>query len=237
MIISIIVGRCWEDRCYIAPEKRYFESHQSLPHYKLYLDLIAKEALKMPWTYFATQHIDEETMQRYQLELQNARIAAQAMKIYLTNLQKTGLAVQQGIEVVARDGYNMNTNQLVELQNLVDDERDRSKRVTIAGRGTSTDGGGRGRSGRGSRTTTTTGRNSTVQEASLIQTSESRSQPGQSQMNPRGGGGKGGGSRGGGGRTGSRGRGGSASETVITTDSSSSSSSFSVGNVNHSNIY
>ena len=57
------------------------------------------------------------------------------------------------------------------------------------------------------------------------------------QMNPRGGGGKGGGSRGGGGRTGSRGRGGSASETVITTDSSSSSSSFSVGNVNHSNIY
>ena len=71
----------------------------------------------------------------------------------------------------------------------------------------------------------------------MIQTSESRSQPGQSQMNPRGGGGKGGGSRGGGGRTGSRGRGGATSETVITTDASSLSSSFSVGNVNHSNIY
>ena len=234
MIISLIVGRCWEDRCYIAPEKIYFESRQSLPHYKLYLDLIAKEALKTPWTYFATQHIDEETMQRYQLELQNARIAAQAMKVYLTNLQKTGLAVQQGTEVIARDGYNMNTNQLVELQNLVDDERDRSRRVTNAGRETSRGGGGRGRSGRGSRTTT--GSNSTVQEAQLIQTSDSCSQPSQSQTNQRGGG-RGGGSRGGGGRTGSRGRGGATSETVITADASSSSSSSSVGNVYHNNIY
>ena len=34
------------------------------------------------------------------------------MKIYLTNLQKTGLAVKQGTEVIARDGYNMSTNQL-----------------------------------------------------------------------------------------------------------------------------
>ena len=170
-----IVDRCWEDRCYIAPEKVYFECRQSLPQYKLYLELIAKEALKTPWTYFATQHIDEETMKRYELELQNARKAAQAMKIYLTNLQKTGLAVKQGTEVIARDGYNMSTNQLEELQNLVDDERDRSRRAANQGKETSR--GGRGRSGKVGRTA---GSNSTVQEAPPVQTtSEFRGLPSQ----------------------------------------------------------
>ena len=169
------VDRCWQDRCYIAPEKIYFECRQSLPQYKLYLELIAKEALKTPWTYFATQHIDEETMKRYELELQNARKAAQAMKIYLTNLQKTGLAVKQGTEVIARDGYNMSTNQLEELQNLVDDERDRSRLAANQGKETSR--GGRGRSGKVGRTA---GSNSTVQEAPPVQTtSEFRGLPSQ----------------------------------------------------------
>ena len=191
-----IVDRCWEDRCYIAPEKIYFECRQSLPHYKLYLEIIAKEALKTPWTYFATQHIDEETLKRYELELQNARKAAQAMKIYLTNLQKTGLAVKQGTEVIARDGYNMTTNQLEELQNLVDDERDRSRRATNSGKETGRLGRGRARGG--SRTAACS--TSTAQEAppQPIQTNtESISQPNQSKTNH---------NRNRGGRIGNRGR-------------------------------
>jgi len=190
------VDRCWQDRCYIAPEKIYFECRQSLPQYKLYLELIAKEALKTPWTYFATQHIDEDTLKRYELELQNARKAAQAMKIYLTNLQKTGLAVKQGTEVIARDGYNMTTNQLEELQNLVDDERDRSRRATNSEKDTSRLGRGRARGG--SRTAARS--TSTAQEAppQPIQTNtESISQPNQPKTNH---------NRNRGGRIGNRGR-------------------------------
>ena len=87
----------------IAPEKVYFENRQSIAHYKLYLESIAVEALKTPWTFFLTQHINEETLRKYQQELQSAKDAAGAMKMYLTNLQKTGLAVQPGTEVIARD--------------------------------------------------------------------------------------------------------------------------------------
>ena len=58
------------------------------------METIAVEALKTPWTFFLTQHINEETLRKYQQELQSAKDAARAMKMYLTNLQKTGLAVQ-----------------------------------------------------------------------------------------------------------------------------------------------
>ena len=194
-----------------------------MPHYKLYLELIAKEALKTRWTFISTQHIDEETMQRYELELQNARKAAQAMKIYLTNLQKTGLAVKQGTEVIARDGYTMSTNELEELQNLVDDERDRSRRVTNQGRETSR-GGSRGRLGRGGRASRS---NPTVQEAPPNQTSETHSQPTsqQSHTNQRGG-------RSGnrGGRIGSRGR-GVIGESNTGDGSSNSTSSIGIGTI------
>lgn len=101
-----------------------------------------------------TQHIDEETLLKYQQELQSAKDAARAMKMYLTNLQKTGLAVQPGTEVIARDGYSMTTAQLQELQSLVDDERNVSAAVSAARRAASNKGRGRGRGrDRGSSTT------------------------------------------------------------------------------------
>lgn len=148
IVFNFIIDRCWEDRCYINPEKVYFENRQSLPHYKLYLESIANEALKVPWKFFSTQHVDEETLKRYESELQNARLAAQAMKVYLTNLQKTGLAVRPGTEVIARDGYNMTTNELEDLQSLVNNERDRSRRAPVVRGGRGGDNsirGGRGR--------------------------------------------------------------------------------------------
>ena len=185
----------------------------------MYLESKAQAALRTPWTFFSTQHVDEETMKRYELELQNAKQAAQAMKIYLTNLQKTGLAVPQGTEVIARDGYNMSTKQLEELQNLVDDERDRSRRAANQGRENSR--GGRGRSGRASRTTSSS---STVQQAlPPIQISDqscnSNGQPTTSQSNiaPRSG--RGSGSRSG--RVGSRGRGAMVDSSVNISASSS----------------
>jgi hypothetical protein len=116
------------------------------------LESIAVEALKTPWTFFLTQHINEETLRKYQQELQSAKDAARAMKMYLTNLQKTGLAVQPGTEVIARDGYTMTTAQLQELQSLVDDERNVSAAVSAARRAVSNKGRGRGRA-RGSGTT------------------------------------------------------------------------------------
>ena len=116
------------------------------------MESIAVEALKTPWTFFLTQHINEETLRKYQQELQSAKDAARAMKMYLTNLQKTGLAVQPGTEVIARDGYNMTTAQLQELQSLVDDERNVSAAVSAARRAVSNKGRGRGRA-RGSGTT------------------------------------------------------------------------------------
>lgn len=118
------------------------------------MESIAVEALKTPWTFFLTQHIDEETLLKYQQELQSAKDAARAMKMYLTNLQKTGLAVQPGTEVIARDGYSMTTAQLQELQSLVDDERNVSAAVSAARRAASNKGRGRGRGrDRGSSTT------------------------------------------------------------------------------------
>jgi len=184
----------------------------------LYLESKAQAALQTPWTFFSTQHVDEETMKRYELELQNAKQAAQAMKIYLTNLQKTGLAVTQGTEVVARDGYNMSTKQLEELQNLVDDERDRSRRAVNQGRENSRS--GRGRSGRASRTTSSS---STVQQAlPPIQISDqscnSNGQP-TSQSNIAQRSGRGSGSRSG--RVGSRGRGAMVDSSVNISASSS----------------
>ena len=137
------LARCWEDRCYIAPEKVYFEQRQSIPHYKLYLESIALEALKTPCKFFLTQNIDEATLQKYQMELQAAKDSAKAMRIYLTKLQKTGLAVQPGTEVVARDGYSMTTAQLEDLQALVNEDRNSSRRAPA-----STNGRGRGK-GRG----------------------------------------------------------------------------------------
>jgi len=86
--VLFYLARCWEDRCYIAPEKVYFEQRQSIPHYKLYLESIALEALKTPCKFFLTQNIDEATLQKYQMELQAARDSAKAMRIYLTKLQK-----------------------------------------------------------------------------------------------------------------------------------------------------
>jgi hypothetical protein len=184
----------------------------------LYLESKAQAALQTPWTFFSTQHVDEETMKRYELELQNAKQAAQAMKIYLTNLQKTGLAVTQGTEVVARDGYNMSTKQLEELQNLVDDERDRSRRAVNQGRENSR--GGRGRSGRASRTTSSS---STLQQAlPPIQISDqscnSNGQP-TSQSNIAQRSGRGSGSRSG--RVGSRGGGAMVDSSVNISASSS----------------
>ncbi len=58
------------------------------------METIAVEALKTPWTFFLTQHFNEETLHKYQQELQSAKDAARAIKMYLTYLQKTGLAVQ-----------------------------------------------------------------------------------------------------------------------------------------------
>ena len=118
----------------------------------MYLESIAVEALKTPWTFFLTQHINEETLRKYQQELQSAKDAAREMKMYLTNLQKTGLAVQPGTEFIARDGYSMTTAQLQELQSLVDDERNVSAAVSAARRAVSNKGRGRGRA-RGSGTT------------------------------------------------------------------------------------
>lgn len=103
------------------------------------------EALRSPWQFFCTNGIDEEMMKRIEKELENARQAALAMKHYLTNLQKTGLAVNAGVEVIARDGYTMTTVQLEDLQTLVNDERDRS-RFTNRGRGTTVQNRGRGAS-------------------------------------------------------------------------------------------
>jgi hypothetical protein len=109
------------------------------------LESIAVEALKTHWTFFLTQHINEETLRKYQQKLQSAKDAARAMKMYLTNLQKTGLAVQPGTEVIARDGYTMTIAQLQELQSLVDDERNVSAAVSAARRAVSNKGRGRGR--------------------------------------------------------------------------------------------
>jgi len=109
---------CWDDKYYIYPEKVYFEKRQSLPHFKYYLDMVFVEALETRWQFFATQHVDEETLARIERNIQVAREAAAAMKSYLSNLQKVGLAVREGTEVLARDGYTVNTNDLQELQRM-----------------------------------------------------------------------------------------------------------------------
>ena len=80
-----------------------------------------------------TQHIDEETLRKYQTELQSSKDAAQAMKVYLTNLQKPGLAVPSGTEVIARDGYNMTTAQLQDLQCMIEEDRNLSITRRAAG--------------------------------------------------------------------------------------------------------
>ena len=77
---------CWDDKYYIYPEKVYFEKRQSLPHFKYYLDMVFVEALETRWQFFATQHVDEETLARIERNIQVAREAAAAMKSYLSNL-------------------------------------------------------------------------------------------------------------------------------------------------------
>lgn len=114
----IHIDACWEDKHYIHPEKVYFEKRQSLPKYKYYLDMVFVEALKIPWQFFATQHVNEETLARIERDVLLAKEAAAAMKTYLSNLQKVGLAVREGTEVIAREGYTVNTNDLQELQRM-----------------------------------------------------------------------------------------------------------------------
>ena len=144
------------------------------------MESIGNEALKTPWKFFSTQHVDEETLKRYESELQNARLAAQAMKVYLTNLQKTGLAVRPGTEVIARDGYNMTTNELEDLQSLVNNERDRSRRAPVrGGRGDNSFRGGRGRANG----TTGRGRQGSTSSINDVQADIVRPPPLQSQQN------------------------------------------------------
>lgn len=109
---------CWEDKYYIHPEKVYFEKRQSLPQFKYYLDTVFVEALNTPWQFFATQHVDEETLARIERDIRIGRESAAAMKSYLSNLQKVGLAIREGTEVIGRDGYTVNTMDLQELQRM-----------------------------------------------------------------------------------------------------------------------
>ena len=80
--------------------------------------MVFVEALNTPWQFFATQYVNEETLARIERDVQIARDAAAKMKSYLSNLQKVGLAVREGTEVLGRDGYTVNTIDLQELQRM-----------------------------------------------------------------------------------------------------------------------
>ena len=112
----------------------------------------------------------------------------------------------------------MSTEQLEELHDVVDDERDRSRRATNQGRENSR--GGRERSGRASRTTSSS---STVQQAlpPILISGQSRNSNGQpsSQSNTAQRGGRGSGSRSG--RVDSRDRGAMVDSSVNISASSS----------------
>lgn len=92
--------------------------------------MVFLDALNTPWQFFATQHVDEDSLARIENDLRIARDAATAMKSYLSNLQKVGLAVREGTEVVGREGHALNTNDLQELQRMqAQDIYDRTGRV------------------------------------------------------------------------------------------------------------
>lgn len=128
-LLLSFVENCWSQKCYIFPEKTYFEKRQSLPHYKHYLDCLYRQT--QPWKLFATTQLDEETLRIMELRLEEARAAAEAMQSYLTSLQRLGHGIRAGVEIVGRDGYSINTADLELLQGSQEEHRQAAQRTAF----------------------------------------------------------------------------------------------------------